>query len=192
MASNPGHLLKSFLLYRFFTILPICFRQMLSILLLTMNIFFGDKNIDFSIEDQQGITGKNMTFSFIFSCFHHRQTHKYVKNYFVPLFKLSIISLFFSIALFFKKYGRYVYFYKMWIIVFFSFSSYELISEHISIWFLPQNEQNPCSSTLCFFSGWNQIVAPRLMYLLICQWLKVDVTDHFFLFFFCELWKKQK
>ena len=103
MGSKPGYLLKSFLLYRFFTILPICFRQMLSILLLTMNIFFGDKNIDFSIEDQQGITGKNMTFSFIFSCFHHRQTHKYVKNYFVPLFKLSIISLFFLLRCFLKN-----------------------------------------------------------------------------------------
>ena len=37
---------------------------------------------------------------------------------------------------------------------------------------------------MCFFWGWNQIVAPRLMHLLISQWLKVDVRDHFFLFFF--------
>ena len=37
---------------------------------LSANAFFcGDKNIDFSIEDQQGITRKNMTFSFIFVAF---------------------------------------------------------------------------------------------------------------------------
>ena len=90
MGLNPGYLLKSFLLYCFFTILPICFRQMLSILLLTMNIFFGDKNIDFSIEDQQGITRKNMTFSFIFSCFHIHRPQIVCQKLLRPL-KLSII-----------------------------------------------------------------------------------------------------